>query len=264
MKRQINPRLVAAILGSSALCVTVLSIDAQAASQAAEAHEIVATTYYNTFTRAHPVLKRVRPGDTVRTKTLDASGRDDKGVRAWAAQQSVDGTVLCGGRRVGRHARHPLHKGEVESQLGVYGVSARPLFRLTPESIQRLYPSRYKEGLVIPGVRMLCPGISTWSARPSASGVTRKRYHSVGIPCETHGWDVSVSRPLGISRRPPDHPAPMGGNLDYNEIGEGTLVLLPVYHPGALLFVGDGHALQGDGEPTGNGIETSLDVEFEG
>ena len=53
-----------------------------------------------------------------------------------------------------------------------------------------------------------------------------------------------------------------GGNLDYNSVGEGATVILPVYHPGALLYVGDGHALQGDGEPTGNGIETSMDVEF--
>jgi amidase len=53
-----------------------------------------------------------------------------------------------------------------------------------------------------------------------------------------------------------------GGNLDYNEIGEGATVMLPVYHPGALLFIGDGHALQGDGESTGTGIETSLDVEL--
>jgi acetamidase/formamidase len=53
-----------------------------------------------------------------------------------------------------------------------------------------------------------------------------------------------------------------GGNLDYNEIGEKTTVMLPVYHPGALLFLGDGHALMADGEPTGTGVETSMDVEF--
>jgi len=53
-----------------------------------------------------------------------------------------------------------------------------------------------------------------------------------------------------------------GGNLDYNEVREGATIFLPVYHPGALLFVGDGHALMADGEPTGNGIETSMDVEF--
>jgi acetamidase/formamidase len=39
-------------------------------------------------------------------------------------------------------------------------------------------------------------------------------------------------------------------------------VILPVYHPGALLFIGDGHALQGDGEPIGTGVETSFDVEL--
>ena len=33
-------------------------------------------------------------------------------------------------------------------------------------------------------------------------------------------------------------------------------------NPGALLYVGDGHALQGDGELNGNALETSMDVEF--
>jgi acetamidase/formamidase len=37
---------------------------------------------------------------------------------------------------------------------------------------------------------------------------------------------------------------------------------MPVFQPGALLFVGDGHATQGDGELTGNALETSMDVEF--
>ena len=50
--------------------------------------------------------------------------------------------------------------------------------------------------------------------------------------------------------------------MDYNQIREGTTVYLPVYHPGALLFVGDGHAAQGDGELTGDALETSMDIEF--
>jgi acetamidase/formamidase len=53
-----------------------------------------------------------------------------------------------------------------------------------------------------------------------------------------------------------------GGNLDYNRLIEGTTVYLPVFAPGALLFIGDGHAAQGDGELPGNALETSLDVEF--
>jgi len=53
-----------------------------------------------------------------------------------------------------------------------------------------------------------------------------------------------------------------GGNMDYNQLREGVTVYLPVYAPGALLFVGDGHAAQGAGELTGDALETSMDVEF--
>src|SRR4030095_4850839 len=39
-----------------------------------------------------------------------------------------------------------------------------------------------------------------------------------------------------------------GGNMDYNQLREGTTIYLPVFQEGALLFMGDGHAAQGDGE----------------
>ena len=42
----------------------------------------------------------------------------------------------------------------------------------------------------------------------------------------------------------------------------GVKVMLPVNEPGALLFLGDGHARQGEGEVVGTGLETSMDVEF--
>jgi amidase len=50
--------------------------------------------------------------------------------------------------------------------------------------------------------------------------------------------------------------------MDYSGIQEGTTVYLPVYQEGALLFVGDGHAAEGDGELTGDALETSMEVEF--
>ena len=53
-----------------------------------------------------------------------------------------------------------------------------------------------------------------------------------------------------------------GGNLDYNQLTEGATLYLPVYQAGALLSLGDGHALQADGEVAGAGLETSMDVEF--
>ena len=55
---------------------------------------------------------------------------------------------------------------------------------------------------------------------------------------------------------------PYGGNMDYRLVAPGVTVLLPVFTEGALLFVGDGHAAQGDGEIVGTGIEISMDVAF--
>ena len=53
-----------------------------------------------------------------------------------------------------------------------------------------------------------------------------------------------------------------GGNMDFNEVIEGTTLYFPVFHKGAYFYLGDGHAVQGDGEGLGNGVETSLDVQF--
>src|SRR5262249_22680363 len=53
-----------------------------------------------------------------------------------------------------------------------------------------------------------------------------------------------------------------GGNMDYRGFVAGVTVYFPVFVPGALLHVGDGHAVQGDGEIVGTGIEISFDVQF--
>jgi len=53
-----------------------------------------------------------------------------------------------------------------------------------------------------------------------------------------------------------------GGNMDFNEVAEGATVYLRVSNPGALLYFGDAHAAQGDGEINGNALETSMDVEL--
>jgi acetamidase/formamidase len=55
---------------------------------------------------------------------------------------------------------------------------------------------------------------------------------------------------------------PHGGNMDYRGFREGVTVYFPVFVDGALFHVGDGHALQGDGEIVGTGVEVSMDVEF--
>ena len=58
-------------------------------------------------------------------------------------------------------------------------------------------------------------------------------------------------------------PGNFGGNMDTPEIREGVTVYLPVFEPGAYFYFGDVHALQGEGEITGTGLETTAEVTFE-
>jgi acetamidase/formamidase len=58
-------------------------------------------------------------------------------------------------------------------------------------------------------------------------------------------------------------PGDFGGNLDASDVGQGATVHLPVFHDGALFYFGDRHALQGDGEIVGSGLETTMDVTFQ-
>jgi len=58
-------------------------------------------------------------------------------------------------------------------------------------------------------------------------------------------------------------PGDFGGNMDAPEVREGTTIYLPIFHDGAYLYFGDGHARQGEGEVAGTGLETSMDVVLE-
>jgi amidase len=56
---------------------------------------------------------------------------------------------------------------------------------------------------------------------------------------------------------PTSTPGPHGGNMDTKVIAKGSTVYLPVFVRGALLAMGDLHALMGDGEVLGCGVEVS-------
>ena len=53
-------------------------------------------------------------------------------------------------------------------------------------------------------------------------------------------------------------PGPHGGNVDLSEMSEGTRMFIPVWKPGALIFTGDSHAVQGDGEICLTALETRM------
>jgi acetamidase/formamidase len=69
---------------------------------------------------------------------------------------------------------------------------------------------------------------------------------------------IGVAPPPSIHRLSSAPPSWHGGNLDNKELTAGSTLYLPVQVPGALLSMGDGHALQGDGEVTLTALETSL------
>ncbi|MDE0168390.1 MAG: acetamidase/formamidase family protein [bacterium] len=81
-------------------------------------------------------------------------------------------------------------------------------------------------------------------------------------------WDRGLTMParpmVGMMAVAPAHEAQStvrvghwGGNMDVQEVGPGATVRLVVNVPGALLHLGDVHAVQGDGEIGGTGVETS-------
>ncbi|MGB3642716.1 MAG: acetamidase/formamidase family protein [Rivularia sp. (in: cyanobacteria)] len=58
-------------------------------------------------------------------------------------------------------------------------------------------------------------------------------------------------------------PGNYGGNMDNRELQAGSKIFLPVFLPGALFSIGDGHSVQGDGEVNVNAIETSMNGTIE-
>ncbi len=69
-----------------------------------------------------------------------------------------------------------------------------------------------------------------------------------------------ATAPSGDQAIPGSVPYNFGGNMDTSDAREGAIVYLPIFHEGAYFYYGDVHALQGDGEITGSGIETSAEI----
>lgn len=74
--------------------------------------------------------------------------------------------------------------------------------------------------------------------------------------------NIGVAPPLSFGRLSSVQPRVFGGNMDNKELGAGARIYFPVFRPGALFSVGDGHALQGDGEVCLSAIETALQGSF--
>lgn len=148
--------------------------------------------------------------------------------------------------------------------IAVEGAASGDTLEIRIQSIEYLHPF---------GVNAFAPGggvlpdefpystlkVLRW--KPGADRVTFAP--GVTLPLAPFFGSIGVAPPPlagRISSRPPGW---HGGNLDNKDLVAGTTLYLPVHVPGALLSIGDGHALQGDGEVTGTALETSLRGTFE-
>ncbi|MGD0866642.1 MAG: acetamidase/formamidase family protein [Rhizomicrobium sp.] len=85
----------------------------------------------------------------------------------------------------------------------------------------------------------------------------------VVIPLHPFFGSMGVAPPPAFGRYDSTPPTINGGNMDNKELVEGTTLYLPVWAPGALFEIGDGHAGQGNGEVDVTAMETSLVGELE-
>jgi acetamidase/formamidase len=85
----------------------------------------------------------------------------------------------------------------------------------------------------------------------------------VVLPLKPFWGVIGVAPPPGMGRVPSGPPNVFGGNMDNRDLGPGSTLYLPVHVPGALLSLGDGHAVQGYGEVCLSALETSMQGEIQ-
>jgi amidase len=207
------------------------------------------TDYANMFSADRTPVLTIWPGDSVRTTTLDSGGVDDKGVTRALYGNPQTGPFFVAGAASGdtlvvHLKRLRLNRDYADSLDSIVGRAQNPALASTASALGK--PVRWTldrvRGLASPEQRSAAMRAFAVPVRPMLGGLAV-------APGE--GPPVST----GDTGR-------FGGNMDFNEVVEGNTVYLPVQQPGALLYLGDAHALQGDGETSQYALETSMDVEF--
>ena len=232
------------------LLVSFVAGLALAQAARAETHRYVPERFYNTYSAAHPPALHVKPGDRIVTKTIDAAGVDWNGKSVASGPNPQTGPFNIDGAEPGDVLIVTFEKIETNRTMA-YSASLLAPYATDPAAIA---------GRMDRQARRL-----TWTI-DKAKGVARLDQAEV----QPGGVELPLRPMLGCVGVAPARkeailtstPGPFGGNMDYARLNAGVTLMLPVYEPGALLFLGDGHARQGDGEVVGSAIETSLDVEF--
>ncbi len=210
-------------------------------------------THYHTTIGSHEPVLRIAPGDTVITTTVDARGQDASGAQVTPPGNPMTGPFYIEGAEPGDTLVVHLDKLTPNRPLGWTRrmVAANVV---DPEYIPHLpWPPADNAGLADWRVD-LAAGTVTLVDPPAALAQLSLPLNPM-VGC----FGVAPARGEFISTATS---AQHGGNMDYNGFTEGVTVYFPIFTPGALFHLGDGHAVQGDGEIVGTGVEISFDVQF--
>jgi len=230
----------------TAVAVVLMSVATNA--QSPTTHTFMPERFYNTFSGAHPPALRIKPGDRVITKTIDAGGADWNGKTVAPGPNPQTGPFFIEGAEPG--------------DMLVVSIEKLELNRATAYSGGALAPYSVDPASLLARTERQAPR-ANWLL-DKATGTARLDGTDLG------NLELKLRPMLGCVGVAParkeaimtSSPGAFGGNMDYAGLNAGVKVMLPVNEPGALLFIGDGHALQGEGEVVGTGLETSMDVEF--
>ncbi|MBI3471500.1 MAG: acetamidase/formamidase family protein [Candidatus Solibacter usitatus] len=230
-------------------------------------YEVYPNQHSRVFSAYKEPVARIKSGDTVITRTWDSGGADHQAVKhiqhPYVYPESGNplmGPFYIEDAAYGDSLEVRLDKVRLNRNYGYTSYRLSPAV-LDPNRAENLYKNYYKMDVLRPGRADLIPwdlDLRRGVANPrllEGSGFkfdlpVRPMLGCIGVA--PPGEKVETSGPAGSH----------GGNMDYNDVAEGATLLFPVYHPGAYFYLGDGHALQGDGEGLGSGVETSLDVQF--
>jgi acetamidase/formamidase len=222
----------------------------QESSQKVVKYEPTYATVKFDFGPADPVA-RVSPGEILETDTLNCT-KDCAGIPADKLELARNSNLLTG----------PF-----------YIEGAEPGDTLAIEFLELHVNGTQGEGEIAPGfgainsthyTPMLNPDLPrhSWAYAinqqiGSATYQAHDSNFSVQIPLHPFLGCVGVAPSLGETRSSLV-PAEFGGNMDASESSVGNTLFLAVNVPGALLYVGDGHAAMGDGEIGGTAIEVPM------
>ena len=210
-------------------------------------HQLDPETFFTTIGQ-HPPALRVQPGDTVVMHTLDAFGVDRVGIVRGEQPNPQSGPIWVEGAEPGDALGVTIVALTPSRETGWTRV---PLAAnvVDPDRATRL-PDRETADWAIDvdagTVRLIDPP-------PTLAGLVLPLQPMIGC----FGVAPAAGEAITTST-----PGPHGGNMDWRGFRPGATVWFPVSVPGALLFAGDGHARQGDGEISGTGVEVSMEMEL--